>query len=381
MPAVQFQESKELSLVCGSWDLTVSFGGRVTVCVDVVVVEDFGVHHDLPGVNGQIGVVERPVELLLGNGLISRVVVRREVRVGERGTGLYAGTRVEDQHLLKKLNSLRVCVLELVLERLALALGQRLDESKGVLAADGADNIIWRGSEQFGDDGELVDVILSGEKGFALEHLGEDAPCAPDVYFDVVLLPREHDLRCSVISRRDIAGHLRVLDTGKAKVANLQIAVLVDENVGGFEVTVDNASGVDVFQTTQDLVEEVLDELLLKRARGEEAVQVGAQELGDNIHVLERGNEDIAETDDVLMAQVLEQLQLTVCALGQDRRAEWLHNLLDCNRRGSELILGRAYKPEGAHAHRLQIRVPARDLKGGAENLGSHEFRHDERVL
>jgi hypothetical protein len=207
-------------------------------------------HHDLPGVNGQIGVVERPVELLLGNGLISRVVVRRKVGVSERGTSLYAGTRVEDQHLLQELNCLRVCVLELVLERLALALGQRLDESKGVLAADGADNIIWRRAEQFGDNGELVDVVLSREKGLALEHLGEDAACTPDVYLDVVLLPREHDLRRSVVSRRDIAGHLRVLDTCKAKVANLQIAVLVDEDVGGFEVTVDNAGGVYVFQTT-----------------------------------------------------------------------------------------------------------------------------------
>jgi hypothetical protein len=43
MSAVQFQESKGSSLVCGSWDLAVSFGGRVTVCVDVVVVEDFRV--------------------------------------------------------------------------------------------------------------------------------------------------------------------------------------------------------------------------------------------------------------------------------------------------------------------------------------------------
>ena len=78
----------------------------------------------------------------------------------------------------------------------------------------------------------------------------------------------------------------------------------------------------------------------------------------------------------VLVAQVLEQLQLTVCALGQDGRAEGLHNLLDCDRRSSELILGRAvpvvsacpfvsspefdspYKPEGSHTHRLQIRVP-----------------------
>ena len=77
----------------------------------------------------------------------------------------------------KKKLTLWVGALELVLERLALALGQRLDESKCVLAANGADNIIWRGAEQFGDDGELVDVVLSGEKGLALEHLGEDATC------------------------------------------------------------------------------------------------------------------------------------------------------------------------------------------------------------
>jgi hypothetical protein len=31
----------------------------------------------------------------------------------------------------------------------------------------------------------------------------------------------------------------------------------------------------------QDLVEEILNELLLKRARGEEAVQVGTQEFGN----------------------------------------------------------------------------------------------------
>jgi len=43
---------------------------------------------------------------------------------------------------------------------------------------------------------------------------------------------------------------LRVLDTCKTKVANLQIAVLVDKDVGGFKVAVDNAGGMDVFQTT-----------------------------------------------------------------------------------------------------------------------------------
>lgn len=82
-----------------------------------------------------------------------------------------------------------------------------------------------------------------------------------------------------------------------------------------------------------------------------------------DIHVLERRDEDVAKTDDlwvdvqraardvskgicdkktyVLMAQMLEQLELAVCALGEDGRAEGLHDLLDRNGRSGELILGR----------------------------------------
>jgi hypothetical protein len=33
-------------------------------------------------------------------------------------------------------------------------------------------------------------------------------------------------------------------------------------------------------------------------------------------------------------------------------------------------------KSKGAHSHRLQIRIPAGNLEGGAENLGTHELGH-----
>jgi hypothetical protein len=39
---------------------------------------------------------------------------------------------------------------------------------------------------------------------------------------------------------------------------------------------------------------------------------------------------------------MLQKLQLSVCALGQDRGAEGLHNLLDSHGLASELVLGRA---------------------------------------
>ena len=118
-----------------------------------------------------------------------------------------------------------------------------------VLAADSLDNIIRGGSEQFGDDGKLVDVVLAGEQRLALEHLGEDTSNTPDINFNIVLLPSEHDLRSSVVSCRDVTSHLGVLNTGQTEVANLQIAVLVDQNVAGLQVTVDNTSRMDVFQS------------------------------------------------------------------------------------------------------------------------------------
>jgi hypothetical protein len=42
------------------------------------------------------------------------------------------------------------------------------------------------------------------------------------------------------------------------------------------------------------------------------------------------------------MSEMLEQLQLAVCALRQDRSAEGLHDLLDGDGLAGELVLGRA---------------------------------------
>lgn len=44
----------------------------------------------------------------------------------------------------------------------------------------------------------------------------------------------------------------------------------------------------------------------------------------------------------ILVSEVLQELQLSVCALGQDRSAEGLHDLLDGHGLAGELILGRA---------------------------------------
>lgn len=158
-----------------------------------------------------------------------------------------------------------------------------------VLAADGLDDVVGRGSEELGDDGELVDVVLSGEQWLALEHLGEDASRAPDINLDVVLLPGEHDLGGTVVSRRNISSHLGVLDPGQTEITDLEVAVLVDQDVARLEVPVNDTRRVDVLQSSlrnvsggeeqpvigtassahQYLVEEVLDELFLEGTRSQ----------------------------------------------------------------------------------------------------------------
>lgn len=99
------------------------------------------------------------------------------------------------------------------------------------------------------------------------------------------------------------------------------------------------------------------------------------------------GGSDASGSAYVLMLQVLEQLELSVRSLGQDRCAKRFHNLLDRHRLAGELILGRAtqairlalwhfsysllhspYEPKGTHANRLQICIPIRRISA-TQNL------------
>lgn len=76
--------------------------------------------------------------------------------------------------------------------------------------------------------------------------------------------------------------------------------------------------------TDQDLVQKVLDELLLKRTTRQEPMQVGPEELGDEVDVLEGRDEDVGERDDVFVLDVFEEFEFAVGTLGEDRSAcEW----------------------------------------------------------
>jgi len=136
-----------------------------------------------------------------------------------------------------------------------------------VLARDSPDDIFRGSSQEFGDDGKLVNVcvgvekrsvcrigflrtIFAGEQWFPFQHLGEYAPSAPDINRDIVLLPGQHDLRSPIVPCRDISCHLRILNASETEITDLgrfrielmkvmrseylKIAILINENVTGF---------------------------------------------------------------------------------------------------------------------------------------------------
>lgn len=205
-------------------------------------------------------------------------------------------------------------------------------------------------------------MVLSREKGLALKHLSEDATGTPNIHLNIILLPREHNLGCAVISRRNVARHLGVLNASQTEVANLQIAVFVDQNVAWLQIAMDNAGRVHVFQSAHDLVQKVLDELLFKRSRGEEAMEIGAEQFGDEVadsksvpspimllpvlhlHIFQWRDEDVTEGDNIFVLQVLQQLELSVCSLGKYGSAEGLHDLLDGDIGAGELVFGGAMR-------------------------------------
>lgn len=89
-------------------------------------------------------------------------------------------------------------------------------------------------------------MIFSREEWLSFEHLCENAARTPDIYLDVIFLPREHDLWGAVVSCGDIASHLGILNTGQTEIADLEVTIFVDEDITGFQITMDDAGRMNI---------------------------------------------------------------------------------------------------------------------------------------
>lgn len=97
-------------------------------------------------------------------------------------------------------------------------------------------------------------MILPRKQRLALKHLCENTSRTPYVNLNVILLPREHYFWSAVVARRDIASHLWVLDSGETEIADLQVTILIDQDIAWFQITMDDACRVHVFQPSLDSI-------------------------------------------------------------------------------------------------------------------------------
>lgn len=128
-------------------------------------------------------------------------------------------------------------------------------------------------------------TILAGEKRLSAEHFSKNATDRPDVNGLGVLLEGQHDFGRAVPAGSDVFSHetgvvlLRSGGSGKTEIADLEIAVGVEEEVGRLQVSVQHVGRVHGLERSQSLVDEVLAVVVRKVLGANDTVHVRLHEL------------------------------------------------------------------------------------------------------
>ena len=167
-------------------------------------------------------------------------------------------------------------------------------------------------------------VILAGEERLAAKHLGQNAADRPHVDGLGVLLESKHDFRCTIPASGDVFGHetLVVLGTGggtcETEIADLQIAIRVEEQVRRLEITVEDVGGVHSLKCAESLVDKVLAVVVRKLLCADDTVHVRLHKLLDEVDLSKAlvvaRLLDVEDGNDVFVVEVAQQLHLTECA-------------------------------------------------------------------
>lgn len=194
-------------------------------------------------------------------------------------------------------------------------------------------------------------IVFSWKNGPPAQELRQDAPDRPHVNCLGVLLPRQHDLRCPVPSGCNIFRQEALLErnrrkatpglqsslpqpkskagikgvkykygtdlifvgpgaTSETQIADFQVAVGVDQEIAGLEISVHDVGGVDVLEAAEDLVHEILHVFIRERLVGDDdLVQVRVHEFRHDVDVLEVlvgfRFHNVQQVDDLCRTQLL----------------------------------------------------------------------------
>ena len=157
----------------------------------------------------------------------------------------------------------------------------------------------------------LIQVVIARKQRSPAKKLREDAANGPDVEGVRVVRRVEDDFGRSVPSGDDVLGQRGrglLVAASQTEVADFEVAVLVEQEVAGLEVAVDDVGGVDVEAAAEELVHKVLAVIVRQvLARVDDSVHVGLHEVGDDVDVLVAGLGwrllHVNEADDVFVVE------------------------------------------------------------------------------
>jgi len=187
---------------------------------------------------------------------------------------------------------------------IALVFGELADAGPGALAGRAHD------AEDFL---ELVFVCGAREERAACVHFGHDTAGGPDVDAGVVGAGAEEDVRGAVPEGDDLVGEGVDGDAegaGEAEVGEFELAFVVDEEVLGFEVAVEDAVFMAEGDALEELVHEGFDgyivELAARATAVHEFLEVFVHVFEDE-HELVFGVDDVVEGDDVFVLELFHE--------------------------------------------------------------------------
>lgn len=112
---------------------------------------------------------------------------------------------------------------------------------------------------------DLVNLRVAREERLSCAHLGKDATNGPHVNASRVLASTQENLGGSVPQSDDLVGVCAQRNTkgaGKTEIGELEVALLVNEEVLGLEIAVQDAVGVAVLDAIAKLEHELADDLV-----------------------------------------------------------------------------------------------------------------------
>mmetsp|Transcript_12798 Transcript_12798/g.21944 ORF Transcript_12798/g.21944 Transcript_12798/m.21944 type:complete len:203 (-) Transcript_12798:1042-1650(-) len=170
--------------------------------------------------------------------------------------------RVETKQPLHQVQGLVILDLgEYILERLLGSIRQIFQKFQSALACYVPD--IFRGglARYLTNKLQLILHVFTWKHYLACEHLAHNASYGPHVD-RVGVVMREHELWSAVPSRDNVIRLLsrifRIEVSCQTEIANLEIAVGVDQDVGRFQITMQHFCRVQILHGTHHLVDEIL---------------------------------------------------------------------------------------------------------------------------